>query len=87
MSEKLYRPCWVKNGKTECFYSCFTIERTDKILLEKRKAEYELNMLNKKADYELKTMVMPCSSFLPEFIDKIRSEYQAQKTYEKFYGK
>ena len=86
MSEKLYRPCWVKNGKTKCFYSCFSIERTDEILLKKRKTHDEIKMLNKKVDYVLKTMVMPCSSFLPEFIDKIRSEYQAQKTYENFYG-
>ena len=31
-----------------------------------------------------KTIIMPCNSFLPEFIDKIKSEYQAQKIYEKF---
>lgn len=85
MSEKLYRPCWIKNGKSKCFYSCYTIEKTDDILTEKKKKNDELNMLIKKANYELKTMVMPCNSFLPEFIDKIRSEYQAQKIYEKFF--
>ena len=87
MSDKLYRPCWVGNGKTKCFYGCFTIERTDEILFGKRKGNNEIKILNNKVDNELKTMAMPCNSFLPEFIDKIRSEYQAQKTYEKYYGK
>lgn len=68
-------------------YSCFTIEKTDKILLKKRKENDELKILNNKADYKLQTMLMPCNSFLPEFIDKIRSEFQAQKNYEKFYVK
>ena len=87
MLETLYRPCLVKNGKTKCFYSCFTIEKTDEILSKKRKIHDELKMLNNKVDYKLQTMVMPCNSFLPEFIDKIRSEFQAQKNYEKFYVK
>ena len=87
MSKNLYRPCWVKNGKTKCFYSCFTIKRTDEILLEKTKINDKLKMLNNKEDYEFKTIVIPCNSFLPLFMDKIKSEYQAQKIYEKYYGK
>ena len=82
MTEKLYRPCWIKNSKAKCFYSCFNIKKTDKILTEKQD---KLKILNNKEEYELKTMVMPCNSFLPEFIDKIKSEYQSQKTYEKFF--
>ena len=73
--EILYRLCWVKNGKAECLKSCFTIKRADDILFEKRKI-----------DNSIKNMVITCNSYLPEFMDKIRSEYESQKNYENFMG-
>lgn len=74
MTQELFRPCFIKNGKTECFNSCFTLKKTDNILFEKQKL-----------DNEIKTIITPCNSYLPEFIDKIRCEYQAQKYLKKNY--
>jgi len=86
MFETLYKPCWVKNGKTKCFYSCITIERTDKILLKKIKENDELKILNNQSDNEFETIVMPCSSFLPEFIDKEAVNSKQKKPMKNFMG-
>ena len=67
-----YRVCWSKDGSNvECSKQCYGIFGTDPITLNKRLEGY-------------RTTLEPCSSLLPQFIDMIKAERNAQKRFLKY---
>ena len=75
MPEKdLYRLCFLNNGKPECDDRCLPLKETNNILYER-------------TDGNINSVALPCSNYLPNFIDKFLSVYDAKSTYDKFYPK
>jgi hypothetical protein len=66
-----YRVCWSKDGSSvECSTQCYGIFGSDHITLNKILEGY-------------KTTLEPCSSLLPQFVDMIKAERNAQKRFRR----
>ena len=68
----MYRVCYTKGKSniTQCSIQCYGILASEPVALNLRLNGY-------------KTTLEPCSSLLPEFLDLIRCEKNAQKYFDK----